>query len=131
MSKKAVILHSGGLDSTACLLLALQKKREVLSLGIDYGQYSRAELEYAAKLRERFKVARKVLNIEWDKPDRIIPENRIRNGGPCIVAARNGAPGIGSRVFNQGVAGDDRPRVTAKDPAAIIAGRVSKNHIID
>jgi len=79
MNKKAVILHSGGLDSTVCLLLALEKKRKVLSLGIDYGQESRAELEYARKLCKRFDVQRKVLNIKWDKPKRVIPKGRSIN----------------------------------------------------
>ena len=79
MSIKAIILHSGGLDSTVCLLLALEKGREVISLGIDYGQRSRAELEYALKLCKRFDVERKVLNIEWDKPKRVIPKNRSIN----------------------------------------------------
>jgi 7-cyano-7-deazaguanine synthase len=79
MNKKAIILHSGGLDSTVCLLLALEKGHEVLSLGIDYGQYSRAELEYATKLCKRFNVNRKVLNIQWDKPERLIPKNRPIN----------------------------------------------------
>ncbi|MBA7709149.1 7-cyano-7-deazaguanine synthase [subsurface metagenome] len=79
MSTKAIILHSGGLDSTVCLLLALEKGREVISLGIDYGQRSRAELEYALKLCNRFDVERKVLKIEWDKPERVIPKSRSIN----------------------------------------------------
>lgn len=79
MSTKAIILHSGGLDSTVCLLLALAKGREVISLGIDYGQRSRAELEYALKLCNRFDVERKVLKIEWDKPERVIPKSRSIN----------------------------------------------------
>ncbi|MBN2019682.1 MAG: 7-cyano-7-deazaguanine synthase QueC [Sedimentisphaerales bacterium] len=79
MSTKAVILHSGGLDSTTCLLLALEKGREIISLGIDYGQKSRAELEYAIKLCDRFNVSRKVLNVSWDKPNRTIPKDRKIN----------------------------------------------------
>jgi len=79
MKEKAIVLHSGGMDSTVCLLLALEKGREVISLGIDYGQRSRAELEYALKLCKRFDVKRKVLNIEWDKPKRVIPKSRSIN----------------------------------------------------
>ena len=44
---KTLVLHSGGLDSTLCLLLASEKGRDVLSLSIDYGQRHRIELEYA------------------------------------------------------------------------------------
>ena len=47
MSATAIILHSGGLDSTLCVLQAQRKGREVISLGIDYGQKHRIELEYA------------------------------------------------------------------------------------
>ena len=45
---KALVLHSGGLDSTLCLLMAREAGRVVVSLGIDYGQRHRIELEYAA-----------------------------------------------------------------------------------
>ena len=39
MSKeKALILHSGGLDSTVCLLQAIEQGYEPISLGIDYDQ---------------------------------------------------------------------------------------------
>jgi len=76
VSAKAIILHSGGLDSTVCLLLALEQGREAISLGFDYGQKSRTELEYAIRLCKRFNVSRKVLNVSWDKPDREIPVNR-------------------------------------------------------
>jgi len=79
MKEKAIVLHSGGMDSTVCLLLALEKGREVISLGIDYRQRSRAELEYAIKLCRRFDVKRKVISVQWDKPERSIPKNRSIN----------------------------------------------------
>lgn len=88
MSDKAIILHSGGLDSTVCMLLALEKNRQVMSLGVDYGQRSRAELEYAIKLCKKFGVERKVLSIEWDKPEREIPESRsIKEIGKDVSTA--------------------------------------------
>ena len=76
MKEKAIILHSGGLDSTVCLLLALERGYEAISLGIDYNQKSRAELQCAARLCERFNVQRRVLGVEWDKPERDIPMGR-------------------------------------------------------
>jgi 7-cyano-7-deazaguanine synthase len=75
-TKLAVILHSGGLDSTVCLLEAKRRGRQILSLGIDYGQRHRIELEYARHQCERFNVQRKVLRVEWDKPEREMPVNR-------------------------------------------------------
>jgi len=94
VSIKAIILHSGGLDSSVCLLLALEKGREVISLGIDYGQHSRAELEYALKICNKFNVMRKVLHVKWDKPERTIPEERsveyIREHvSPAFLPGRN------------------------------------------
>ena len=44
---RAIILHSGGLDSTVCLLLAKARGRIPRSLGISYGQRHVVEMEYA------------------------------------------------------------------------------------
>ena len=45
---RAVVLVSGGLDSTVCLALARRRAGEVLALTVDYGQRHRVELERAA-----------------------------------------------------------------------------------
>ena len=45
--KKAVVLLSGGLDSTTCLGLALQAGFEPVCLSVDYGQRHAVELERA------------------------------------------------------------------------------------
>lgn len=76
MNTKAVVLHSGGLDSTVCLLLAKECGHDVLSVGVDYGQKSRAELLYASRQCQRFDVERRVIRVEWDKPAREIPLDR-------------------------------------------------------
>ena len=94
MRKKVVVLHSGGLDSTVCLLLALEKVYEAISLGIDYNQKSRAELQCAARLCDRFNIERKVLKVEWDKPGRYIPMDRTvadigKGVSPAFLPGRN------------------------------------------
>ncbi len=91
---KALVLHSGGLDSTLCLLMAMEAKREVVSLGIDYGQRHRIELEYAWAQCRKFGVERRLLRVEWNKPARDIPTGRsldeICSGvSPAFLPGRN------------------------------------------
>lgn len=52
MNKKAVVLFSGGIDSTTCLALAIDKYGvdNVLALGLSYGQKHDKEIECAKKV---------------------------------------------------------------------------------
>lgn len=56
MVKKAVILFSGGLDSTTCLALAKSQGFECYVLSFNYGQKHCAELESAKKMAEIMQV---------------------------------------------------------------------------
>jgi len=55
--KKAVVLMSGGLDSTTCLAIAQEEGFECHALSFDYGQRHRAELIAAKSLGQRYNVA--------------------------------------------------------------------------
>lgn len=56
--KKALVLLSGGIDSTVCLALAIKnhKKENVTTLCINYGQHNKKELEHAKKICEYYQV---------------------------------------------------------------------------
>lgn len=49
--RKALVLFSGGQDSTACLAWALDRYAEVETLGFDYGQRHRIELDCRQTVR--------------------------------------------------------------------------------
>ena len=62
---KALVLFSGGLDSSVCLALAVKKygKDEVLALSIGYGQKHSKELEAAERITQFYKVKRMDLDL--------------------------------------------------------------------
>lgn len=66
MKKKAVVVHSGGMDSSLCLALAVKEfgKENVLSLSFSYGQRHSNELEVASKISSHFGVDHLVINID-------------------------------------------------------------------
>lgn len=62
--KRAVVVFSGGQDSTTCLIQALAQYDEVHCVTFDYGQRHRAEIEVARKLAlSTGAVAHKVLDV--------------------------------------------------------------------
>jgi 7-cyano-7-deazaguanine synthase len=58
MKKKSVVVHSGGMDSSLCLALAVKEfgAENVLSLSFTYNQRHSVELEKAAQISQHFKV---------------------------------------------------------------------------
>ncbi len=55
--KKAVVLLSGGLDSTTCMSVAQQEGFTIYALSYDYGQRHWRELEFAAEIAKFYNVA--------------------------------------------------------------------------
>ena len=65
MTKKAVILVSGGLDSSTVLAISKQQGFDCYTLSFDYGQRHRSELFAAAKVSEAMQVeAHKVVSLD-------------------------------------------------------------------
>ena len=62
--KRAVVVFSGGQDSTTCLVQALQQYDEVHCVTFDYGQRHRAEIDVARELALKLGArAHKVLDV--------------------------------------------------------------------
>jgi 7-cyano-7-deazaguanine synthase len=60
-SVTALVLFSGGQDSTVCLGWALERFERVETIGFDYGQRHRVELDVRPKIREKIAV----IKPEW------------------------------------------------------------------
>jgi len=61
---KAVVLLSGGQDSTTCLYWAKAKFDEVYAIGFDYGQMHKKELEQAQKIADDAGVPYKIFELK-------------------------------------------------------------------
>lgn len=61
---KAVILLSGGLDSTVMLAIAVDQGRECHALSFDYGQRHLIELESAKAIAKHYSIAHKIVTID-------------------------------------------------------------------
>ena len=65
MAKKAVILVSGGLDSTTVVAMAKRQDYKCYTLSFDYGQRHRSELEAASRVSESMAVVEhKVVKLD-------------------------------------------------------------------
>ncbi len=66
MKKKALIVHSGGMDSSLCLALAVKEfgAENVLSVSFTYNQRHGIEVKRAQAISEHFKVDHVELNLD-------------------------------------------------------------------
>ncbi len=64
-AQKAIVLLSGGLDSSTCLLIAREEGFDVHALSFDYGQRHAVELDAARAVAARYGVREhRVVRIE-------------------------------------------------------------------
>lgn len=121
---EAIVLHSGGMDSSLCLAHAIQihGREHVISLGISYGQRHSDELERAARIAREFGVKRHVIELGFYRHltrnaliDAGMPiEHREGEAPNTLVVGRNGlmvrlaailAEQLGARIVYVGVIG--------------------------
>ena len=97
MSRTAVVLLSGGLDSMVCAALACEQGFEVIALTIDYGQRHRVEIEAARRIADQLAERHIVLPLDLTVfggsalTDHIaVPKDGVAEGIPVTyVPARN------------------------------------------
>ncbi len=68
ISKKAVVLSSGGIDSTTTMAIAKSEGFEIYSLSFQYGQRHHAELQSASKIAKFLNVEKHlIVNVDLGK----------------------------------------------------------------
>jgi 7-cyano-7-deazaguanine synthase len=98
--KKAVVVHSGGMDSSICLKLAIEEfqAQNVLSLSFRFGQRHSEELEAAKKICSAWGVSHKTLPLDFYplitesallNPSKKISQERGESANTLVVG-RNG-----------------------------------------
>ncbi len=60
----ALILLSGGQDSTTCFYWALQKFKKIEAIGFDYNQRHKIELEFAKRLCDNHNINFKIISLK-------------------------------------------------------------------
>jgi 7-cyano-7-deazaguanine synthase len=60
---KAIVVFSGGQDSTTCLFWALKRYKEVLAVSFDYNQKHKLELECAKDICKKHNVEHHILDL--------------------------------------------------------------------
>jgi len=97
--KEAVVVFSGGQDSTTCLLWALDRYEHVVAVSFDYGQKHKAELDCAKEIADKFNVELQVMDMSLlnqlapnslTRTDIEVDENAPEEGPPnSVVDGRN------------------------------------------
>ncbi len=61
--KKAIVVFSGGQDSTTCLFWAKERFEEIEAVTFDYGQRHRSEIECAIEIAKELGIRHHVLDM--------------------------------------------------------------------
>ncbi len=78
--EKAVVVFSGGQDSTTCLFWALKKYKEVIAVSFDYNQKHILELDCAKNICKKHGIEYHVFRLKPIKPTSTKFINKKRYG---------------------------------------------------
>jgi len=95
----AVVVFSGGQDSTTCLLWAMSKYKKVYAVSFDYGQRHKLELECAKEICQKYNIEHEILDMSLlnqlapnslTRTDIVVDEDAPEEGTPnSFVEGRN------------------------------------------
>jgi 7-cyano-7-deazaguanine synthase len=90
-SKKIIVVHSGGMDSSICLALAIKEygAEAVLSMSFTYGQRHANEIARAIEICHAWKVEHTLINIDCLQK---ITDNSLTNPNLKIKGGDNSPP---------------------------------------
>jgi len=123
--KQAIVVHSGGLDSSLCLALALREfgKENVLSLSFHYNQSHSSEISQAKRICDEWEVDHRILTIECLQ--KITSSALLGDeNASTLVVGRNGlmarlaaiqAHHLGAHYIYMGVIEDDAKQMGYRD----------------
>ena len=88
--RKAVVLLSGGIDSSTCLYIARALGYKGLALIFDYGQRHKREIESARAIAESAGFPSKILSVELPKSSALTDESSNLSKGRSIEEIASG-----------------------------------------
>lgn len=112
---KAVVLLSGGQDSTTCLYWALQQFDEVRAIGFDYGQMHRIELEQAKKIASEAGVQYTIFDVKGLLAKSSLTEHTDHNAPSVINGDLPASFTAGRNILFLTIAGSYAAQIGASD----------------
>jgi len=86
MKEPAIVLHSGGQDSTTCLVWALKKFKKIHVISFDYGQRHKTELSAAGAIAKKLGLPHKTIKLPVIKE---LTKNALTDKTIKITAGKN------------------------------------------
>jgi 7-cyano-7-deazaguanine synthase len=90
MKNKAIVVFSGGQDSTTCLYWALNRYKEVEAITFQYGQKHSIEIEQSKKILEKTGVKQIIVNL--DQSLVFLAESALTTNGDVNQINKYGLP---------------------------------------